>query len=150
MLLFDQLPWLVAITPFVGLFTAAFVKRKEPVIVEDRVYRHDPPARISHWTHALGVGVCLVSGILLGLRFTPAFVADGPDDELWMNIHFVASIFFLFGTFFYLGNTLISRYRFKEHLPTRNAVITTVHHYGHKLGVKKFEMPEEDKYFGRR
>ncbi len=144
---FDQLPWLVALAPFAGLFLAAFVKRKDPAIVGCRVYRHDAPARASHWTHALGVAACLVSGIVMGLRFTPAFVSDGPDAVLWMNVHFAACVSFLFGTFFYLGNTLVSRWRFKEHLPTRDAIAVTVRHYGHKLGVKRFEMPEEDKYF---
>lgn len=71
---FDQLPWLVALAPFAGFFCAALVKRRDPMIAGDRVYRHDPPARVSHWTHALGVAVCLISGIVLGLRFTPAFV----------------------------------------------------------------------------
>lgn len=144
---FDLAPWLIALAPFAGLFAAAFAKRKDPAIVGDRVYRHDPPARISHWTHALGVAVCLVSGIILGLRFTPAFVEDGPAAVVWMNVHFVAAVSFLFGTFFYLGNTIISRHRFKEHLPSRDAVVTTIHHYGRKLGFKNLTPVEEDKYF---
>ena len=143
---FDQFPWLIALAPFAGLFLSAVVKRRDPA-VGDRVYRHDPPARVSHWTHALGVGFCLVSGIVMGARFTPAFVADGPDAILWMNVHFVAAVSFLFGTFFYLGNTVISRYRFKEHLPTRHAVDYTIRHYGRTIGIKKFTMPPEDKYF---
>lgn len=145
--LFDQAPLLLALAPFAGLFLAAFVTRKDPVIVGDRVYRHDPPARISHWTHAIGVTVCLISGVIMGLRFTPAFVSDGPDAVFWMNVHFVACVSFLFGTFFYLGNTLISRWRFKEHLPTRHAISITIQHYGSKLGIKRFTMPKEDKYF---
>ena len=144
---FDQLPWLVALAPFAGFFCAALVKRRDPMIAGDRVYRHDPPARVSHWTHALGVAVCLISGIVLGLRFTPAFVTDGPEAVLWMNVHFVAAVSFLFGTFFYLGNTVLSSHRFKEHLPTRDAVVTTIHHYGRKLGFKKLSPVEEDKYF---
>ena len=144
---FDHLPWLVALAPFTGLFLAAVVKRTDPKIVGDRVYRHDPPARISHWTHALGVAACLVSGVVMGLRFTPAFVADGPDAIVWMNVHFVACVSFLFGTFFYLGNTIVSSHRFKEHLPSRDAVVTTVRHYGRKLGFKGLVPVEEDKYF---
>ena len=144
---FDQFPWLIALAPFAGLFLSAVVKRRDPAVIGDRVYRHDPPARVSHWTHALGVGFCLVSGIVMGARFTPAFVADGPDAILWMNVHFVAAVSFLFGTFFYLGNTVISRYRFKEHLPTRHAVDYTIRHYGRTIGIKKFTMPPEDKYF---
>lgn len=144
---FDLLPWLVALAPFLGLFCSAFAKRKDPEIVGDRVYRHDPPARISHWAHAIGTTVCVVSGIIMGLRFTPAFVDDGPAAVVWMNVHFVACVLFLFGTFFYLGNTIVSRYRLKEHLPTKNAVNYTLRHYGLLVGIKKFTMPPEDKYF---
>lgn len=144
---FDTFPWLVAFAPFFGLFCSAFAKRKDPEIVGDRVYRHDPPARVSHWTHALGTSVCLVSGIIMGLRFTPAFVDDGPNAVLWMNVHFVACVLFLFGTFFYVGNTVVSRYRLREHLPTKNAITYTIRHYGLLIGIKKFTMPPEDKYF---
>ena len=73
---FDQAPWLVALAPFFGLFLSAFAKRTDPFIAGDRVYRHDAPARLSHWTHGIGTAVCLASGIVLGLRFTPAFVED--------------------------------------------------------------------------
>lgn len=83
----------------------------------------------------------------MGLRFTPAFVEDGPAAVIWMNVHFVAAVSFLFGTFFYLGNTIISSHRFKEHLPSRDAVVTTIHHYGRKLGFKNLSPVEEDKYF---
>lgn len=144
---FDLCPWLVALAPFLGLFCSAFARRKDPIIVGDKVYRHDPPARISHWAHAIGTTVCIVSGIVMGLRFTPAFVTDGPDAIVWMNVHFVACVLFLFGTFFYLGNTVVSRYRFGEHLPTKNAIGYTIRHYGLLVGIKKFTMPPEDKYF---
>ena len=105
---FDQAPWLVALAPFFGLFLSAFAKRTDPFIAGDRVYRHDAPARLSHWTHGIGTAVCLASGIVLGLRFTPAFVEDGPAAILWQNVHFAAAIVFLLGTFYYLGNTIIS------------------------------------------
>ena len=111
------------------------------------MYRHDAPARLSHWTHGIGTAVCLASGIVLGLRFTPAFVEDGPAAILWQNVHFAAAIVFLFGTFYYLGNTIISKWRLREHLPTKNVVAYTVRHYGLLVGIKKFTMPPEDKYF---
>ena len=144
---FDQAPWLVALAPFFGLFLSAFAKRTDPFIAGDRVYRHDAPARLSHWTHGIGTAVCLASGIVLGLRFTPAFVEDGPAAILWQNVHFAAAIVFLFGTFYYLGNTIISKWRLREHLPTKNVVAYTVRHYGLLVGIKKFTMPPEDKYF---
>ena len=144
---FDQAPWLVALAPFFGLFLSAFAKRTDPFIAGDRVYRHDAPARLSHWTHGIGTAVCLASGIVLGLRFTPAFVEDGPAAILWQNVHFAAAIVFLFGTFYYLGNTIISKWRLREHLPTKNVVAYPVRHYGLLVGIKKFTMPPEDKYF---
>lgn len=144
---FDQAPWLVALAPFLGLFLSAFSKRTDPFIADDRVYRHDPPARVSHWTHGVGTAVCLVSGIVLGLRFTPAFVDDGPAAVLWQNVHFAFAIVFLFGTFYYLGNTIISRQRLREHLPTKNVIAYTIRHYGLLAGFKRFTMPPEDKYF---
>ena len=86
-------------------------------------------------------------GIILGLRFTPAFVDDGPAAIVWQNVHFVAAVVFLFGTFYYLGNTIVSRWRLREHLPTKNVVSYTVRHYSLLVGIKKFTMPPEDKYF---
>ncbi len=144
---FDQAPWLVALAPFLGLFLSAFTKRTDPFLAGNRVFRHDAPARLSHWTHALGTTVCLVSGIILGLRFTPAFVDDGPAAIIWQNAHFVAAVVFLFGTFYYLGNTIISKWRLREHLPTKNVVSYTIRHYSLLVGIKKFTMPPEDKYF---
>jgi len=90
--------------------------------------------------------VLLVSGLALGALFIPSFLAK---QQVWaaMNIHFVAVVLFLFGTFYYGANTLLSRNRFREHLPTGNALKYTVQHYGRLLGNKKYAMPPEDKYF---
>ncbi len=144
---FDQAAWLVALAPFLGLLLSGFAKRTDPFIAKGKVFRHDAPARLSHWTHGIGTAVCLVSAIILGSRFTPAFVADGPAAVFWQNVHFVAAIVFLFGTFYYVGNTIISKWRFREHLPTKNVVSYTVRHYGLLVGIKKFTMPPEEKYF---
>src|SRR5574340_14826 len=53
----------------------------------------------------------------------------------------------LLGTFFRATNTLMAPARFKEHLPTRNAIEYTKRHYGLLLGSKKYTMPPEAKYF---
>jgi formate dehydrogenase subunit gamma len=147
-LLFNAATWLVWLAPFVGIFAAAFTRRQDPAIQGDRVLRHDLAARIEHWTHGIGTTVLLVSGIIIGLKFAfmPSFVSSGPNAVLWMNVHFVAVIVFLFGTFYYGANTVLSWYRFNEHLPTKNAFKFTVQHYGKLLGFK-FDMPPEDKYF---
>lgn len=146
-LLFDQYTWLIFAMPFVGFLVAALSKRRDPLITERRVLRHDVPARLSHWTHALGTTLLLVSGIILGTRFTPSFLANDAATATWFNVHFVFALLFLFGTFYWLGNTLISKHRFREHLPTKNAVKYTVQHYGHLLGIKRFSLPPEGKYF---
>ncbi len=147
MSLFDTVPWLIFVAPFLGLLCSALVKRREPRIVGEKIYRHDGSARISHWTHGIGTLFLLISGIYLGNRIFSALVSGGAETTLWFNVHFVAAWFFLFGTFFYLGNAIVSRKRFKEHLPSKDAISRSIQHYGSKLGIKKFTYPVEGKYF---
>ncbi len=146
-LLFDSLWWMVLATPFLGVFAAAFTTRQDPRIEGSRVLRHDDAAILEHWTHGVGTAVLLASGIALGFLFVPRLIPEQVPVWSAMNIHFVAVIIFLFGTFYYAANTLLARHRFTEHLPTKNAFSFTVQHYGHLLGVKKYHMPPEDKYF---
>ncbi|MDY0087554.1 MAG: cytochrome b/b6 domain-containing protein [Coriobacteriia bacterium] len=146
-LLFDSAWWMVFATPFVGMLAAAFTKRRDPRVEGSRVLRHDDAAIVEHWTHGVGTAVLLGSGIALGFLFVPRLISE--QAPVWgaMNIHFVAAIIFLFGTFYYAANTLLAQHRFAEHLPTKNAFTFTVQHYGHLLGVKTCHMPPEDKYF---
>lgn len=146
-LLFNSATWLVWLAPFLGVFAAGFTKRRDPVIEGDRVLRHDMAARVEHWTHGIGTAVLLISGIALGVSFVPALVASGEPVWVTMNIHFAAVVVFLFGTFYYGSNTILATKRFKEHLPTKDAVEYTKRHYGLLLGFKKFTMPPERKYF---
>jgi len=142
----DAATWLVWLAPAAGVFAAAFTRRRDPAIEGDRVLRHDLAARVEHWTHGIGTAALLVSGVVLGLRFGPSLARSGENAQVWMNLHFVAIIPFLFGTFYYAANTVLSWHRFSEHLPTRNAFAFTKQHYGKLLGFK-FDMPPEDKYF---
>lgn len=144
---FDQFTWLVFVAPFLGLLAAGLARRRDPVIKGKRVLRHDGAARTSHWAHAIGTTFLLVSGIVLGTRFTPSFVGNAEGAATWFNVHFVFALLFLFGTFFWLGNTIVSRYRFREHLPTKNVVSYTLQHYGALLGIKSCKVPPESKYF---
>ncbi|MHB8050545.1 MAG: cytochrome b/b6 domain-containing protein [Coriobacteriia bacterium] len=146
-LYFDTATWLVWLAPFLGVLAAGLTKRKDPVIEGDKVLRHDGAARLEHWTHGIGTAVLLVSGIALGFFGIPALADSAQLVWSWMNVHFVAVVLFLFGTFYYAANTLMARKRFAEHLPTKNAIEFTTRHYGRLLGVKKFEMPPESKYF---
>ena len=146
-LLFDSATWLVWFAPFVGVIAAGLTKRTDPVIEGDRILRHDGPARLEHWTHGIGTAALLVSGIAIGVWFLPALVSSGEPIRTWMNVHFVSVVMFLFGTFYYGTNTFLATKRFKEHLPTRNALQFTKRHYGRLLGMKKYSMPPETKYF---
>jgi len=144
---FDSATWLVWLAPFAGVLAAGLSRRRDPVIEGERVLRHDLPARITHWSHGIGTTMLLVSGIALGLFFTPALVSSGEGVWTWMNVHFVFVVLFLFGTFYYGANTLLAPHRFRQHLPTKNAIEYTKRHYGLLLGFKKFTFPPEAKYF---
>jgi formate dehydrogenase subunit gamma len=146
-LLFDSGWWLILAAPFAGVLAAGLTRRQDPRVEGDRVLRHDGAAILEHWTHGIGTAFLLATGIALGFLFIPRLAGSGQPVWAAMNIHFVAAVMFLFGTFYYGANTLLSWHRFAEHLPTKNAFKFTVAHYGHLLGVKKYEMPPEDKYF---
>jgi len=146
-LLFDSATWLIWFAPFAGVLAAGLSKRRDPAVEGDRVFRHDVPARITHWTHGIGTMMLLISGIALGLFFTPALVERAQGVWTWMNVHFVFVVMFLFGTFYYGVNTLLAAHRFREHLPTSNAIDYTKRHYGLLLGFKKLTFPPEAKYF---
>lgn len=144
---FDSATWLVWLAPFLGVLAAGLSKRRDPVIDGERVLRHDMPARITHWAHGIGTVFLLVSGIALGLFFTPTLASRTEGVWAWMNVHFVFVVLFLFGTFYYGANTLLASGRFREHLPTKNAIDYTKRHYGSLLGFKRFTFPPESKYF---
>jgi formate dehydrogenase subunit gamma len=146
-LLFDSLGWLVVAAPFAGFLAAGLSRRQDPRVEGDRVLRHDGPAILEHWAHGLGTAVLLVTGIMLGFLIVPRSVGGLAAAGFLYNLHFVAVVFFLFGTIYWLANTLLATKRFAEHLPTDKAIPYTVQHYGLLLGFKKFEMPPEDKYF---
>ena len=146
-LLFDSATWLVWLAPLAGVLAAGLTRRRDPVVEGDKVLRHDRAARLEHWTHGIGTAVLLVSGIALGVWFLPSFAGSGEPVWNWMNVHFYAVVVFLFGTFYYGANTLLAMKRFKEHLPTKNAIDYTKRHYGLLLGIKKFTFPPERKFF---
>jgi len=146
-LLFDSATWVVWLAPLLGVLAAGLTKRRDPVVEGDKVLRHDGAAILEHWTHGIGTAVLLVSGIALGVWFLPSLAGSGEPVRGWMDVHFFAVVVFLFGTFYYGANTLMAVNRFKEHLPTKDAVDYTKRHYGLLLGFKKFTFPPERKYF---
>ena len=146
-LLFNSGGWAVWVAPFVGVLAASLTRRVDPHIDGDKVLRHDGAAILEHWTHGLGTAALLVTGILLGFLFVPRLVVGFRAAGLITNLHFAAVVFFLFGTFYWAANTLLATARFREHLPSKNAISYTIRHYGLLLGFKKFTMPPEEKYF---
>jgi formate dehydrogenase subunit gamma len=144
---FDMFAPLVVAMPFLGLLAAGLSRRTDPYIHGDRVLRHDGPARLAHWSCALGTVMLLVSGIVLGARFSPSFVTTPEMSALWFNAHFVSALVFLFGIFYWVGNSFIARQRFREHLPRRHALSSILNHYGSLLHIKGCTMPDEEKYF---
>lgn len=146
-LLFNSAGWAVWIAPFAGILAASVTRRVDPHIEGDEVLRHDGGAILAHWTHGIGTAALLVTGISLGFLFVPRIVVGFHAAGLVMNLHFAAVVFFLFGTFYWAANTLLATARFREHLPSKNAISYTIRHYGLLLGFKKLTMPPEAKYF---
>jgi len=143
---FDTAGWLVWLMPFLGVLAAVASRRRDPFIEDGRVLRHDRPAMLSHWTHGVGTVVLLASGVALGFLFVPALVAG--EEPTWhvMNVHFAGVLAFLFGTFYYGANTLLSG-RLKEHLPhsLKGSLQDAVAHY--RAVFTESEFPGEGKYF---
>lgn len=138
--------WLVWVAPLLGIFAAGVTQRRDPVIEGDQVLRHDGAARITHWSHALGTTVLLVTGIALGGRYLPTLVGSGQPVAAMMNVHFGAVVFFLFGTFYYAANAVLAPKRYKEHLPGKDAVGVSMRHFSAMFGNKKATVPAEAKY----
>lgn len=146
-LLFDHFLWLLLLMPCLGLILTYFTKRTKPYRKNGKIYRHDVAARVEHWPHALGTLFLLISGIIMGLSFFISFISTSEEAVIALNVHFVAACAFLFGTFYYIGNAISEPARMKEHLPNRDAISSTLNHYGAQLGFKKAKYPKEKKYF---
>lgn len=83
----------------------------------------------------------------MGLSFFISFVSTSEEAVIALNVHFVAACAFLFGTFYYIGNAISEPARMKEHLPNKDAISSTMNHYGAQLGFKRAKYPKEKKYF---
>jgi formate dehydrogenase subunit gamma len=135
--LFDTLWWGIFMAGFIGLMLGAYWQRDDPHIEGDRVWRHDGAARLSHWTHAAGCTLLLISALGLGFFFFPRMVS-GPAGAAWMmDLHFLGALLFVFGGCFWLANTIISPWRFAEHMPDKGSRIEGITHYAHIFGLTK-------------
>lgn len=129
--LFDTLSWLLFAAAFTGILLGGLIPRTDPYIDKDRVWRHDLSAKFSHWTHAGGCILLLVSAVGLGFFFLPRLV-PGVSGAAWlMDLHFIGALLFVFGGFFWAANTIISPYRFTEHMPDGGSLIEGLTHYAH-------------------
>ncbi len=145
--LFDRIPWLLLMVAFLALLVAARCQRTDPSIDDNKVWRHDKGAILSHWTHALGCVFLLFTGFGLGFFNFPRLF-PGPDSVSWlMNIHFVGALLFVFGGFFWAANMVVSPKRLKEHLPETGSLVEAVTHYAHMFKLTKNEVAP-GKYHG--
>ena len=145
-LLFDHCLWLLLLMPCLGLILTYFTKRTKPYRKNGKIYRHDVAARVEHWPHALGTLFLLISGIIMGLSFFISFISTSEEAAIALNVHFVAACAFLFGTFYYIGNAISEPARMKEHLPNKDAISSTLNHYGAQLVSKRKEILPERKH----
>ncbi len=129
--LFDTLSWLLFVAAFTGILGGAITQRIDPYIENDRVWRHDFAAKFSHWTHAGGCVLLLISGVGLGFFFLPRLLPDAAGAARLLDLHFLGALFFVFGGFFWTANTILSPYRFKEHMPDRGSLIEGITHYAY-------------------
>jgi formate dehydrogenase subunit gamma len=136
-LLFDKLWWLLFLAAFCGLLLGAYWQRIDPYIKEQRVLRHDGAARLSHWAHAAGCTLLLISGVALGFFFLPRQVAGPAGASQMLNVHFFGAFLFVFGGFFWLANTVISPGRFREHMPDKDSLMEGIIHYAHIFKLTK-------------
>lgn len=145
--LFDNYPWLPFLAAFVGIVGGGRCRRTDPFIDGNKVWRHDKAAIFSHWTHALGCIFLLASGFGLGFFMFPRLFS-GPGFAAWlMNLHFIGTMLFVFGGFFWAANMVVSPERFKEHLPEKGSFSETIIHYAHLFKLTKREVTP-GKYHG--
>jgi formate dehydrogenase subunit gamma len=146
-LLFNSGWPLIFVALFAGFGAAAISKRHDPEIVGDKVLRHDSPAMLSHWTHAFGTVALLITGLSMGCLIIPNVLGTAQTNAM-MNVHFVAALFFLFGTCYHVGNSIIAPRRFREHMPDEHSMDYTLKHFRIMLGSKKVPPLDEEKYLG--
>ena len=104
----------------VGLAVGGFVLgalrgmfKKKSTIRDGVVIRHGVGSLISHWGTAIGIFMAIASGIILGIGL--GFWTIGPFSKTPLaevhpiNFHYVAVVFILFCSFFFVGDYLFGR-----------------------------------------
>lgn len=116
-LLFETTYWLIPLAIILGVLARSLIAgRREAVVENGKILRHDDVAFFEHWTNTLGGITLIVSGILLGFLFVPRFVQTQRAIGFALNAHFVGAFFLIFVVSFYLTDTFLTG-RIKTHIP---------------------------------
>lgn len=144
--LFDRYGWVLVLIVFLALLASAYTHRKKPHCEGDRILRHDMAARVSHWFNAIGILILIGSAFGLGFLSFPRLVAYTDGAQLMFNLHFLGAALFLFGGFYWVGNSFLNPSRLEEHAPYRGSLKDAVIHYLHLAGLSKKKGRPTGKY----
>lgn len=150
-LLFEPVSWIIPLAAFLGILIRALSKNAKPSEAGPpalkreggKIVRHDEHMFFTHWSHAISVAILAVTGIVLGFLFLPRLVHTPEAVAFNLNLHFVGSVFFVFGLFYGISDLFISG-ALKDFLPTANDIGSTFSYYGSKLGMGA--TPKQGKY----
>lgn len=146
-LFFDSVPWTVWVAAALGFMVSARTRRTRSFIEDDRVLRHDGGFMLGHWTVALSCVMLLITGFALGLFIVPRAFPESRWSAFNMNLHFIASLYFVFGFFYWVGNMIVTPKELTESLPDKGSLREAVLHYAHIFGLTKNKV-EARKYHG--
>lgn len=109
-ILFDTFPWLLILSVLFGTALGVIKarKKKDSVISDGLVSRHDGTGFFQHWGTALGIFTLIISGILMGFLFIPHILDTIAGFTFASNIHFIGLVVTLFGGFYFLISYLLT------------------------------------------
>ncbi len=136
-LFFDTVPWAIFAMIGLGLILSSGTRRTDAFITGDRVLRHDGGFMLGHWTLALSCVVLLATGFGLGLFVIPRVLPRSLWTAFLFNLHFVASLYFVFGFFYWGGNMIVKPKELKDSLPDKDSPREAVLHYAHLFSLTR-------------
>jgi formate dehydrogenase subunit gamma len=142
-LLFNTAAWAIPIVVLLGVFLGATIRREKSKISSGKVLRHSWSSPFYHWSFAISGIALIITGIYAGFLFIPRIANDPQSISLIYNIHFVGSLFFLFGMSAHVTDGYVTG-KIKEHLPESKDFGDALVHYTSKIGLSAH--PREGKY----
>ena len=104
-LLFSSASWALLAAVAAGAATgAAHSQHARGELLNGTVYRHDAATFFQHWGVVVSTLILLVTGILLGSVISPRLLSQANTVGFLMNLHFVATLLFLFAAFFHVAH----------------------------------------------